>query len=607
MTNSQNVSDMKFDLKTLPALPGVYLMKDNSGDVIYVGKAKSLDKRVRQYFQSKRNLPPRTVTLVNHIDDIEYIVTDSEIDALVLEANLIKKYRPRYNVRLKDDKRYPYVKVTVNSAFPRIFLTRRRLMDGAIYFGPYTNVKAIRTTLDLISRAYMLRQCKKRIEPGKTRPCLNYHIKRCMAPCRVGIDKEEYRRRVMEAIRFLKGDTSGILKLLEKKMRSLAEAQEYEAAAEVRDQIDSVKYLSEHQIASSGTDDRDVIAAVADEKAVYIQIFYVRHGSMVGKADLTLIGAEASESIEESMAQFVKQYYQDSPIPPEVLVQYELPEKDLIVRWLCQRSGRDVKVHVPLRGEKKKLIEMAARNAEMSRRMAKLKPARSEAAMEALGDLQKVLSLDALPLHIEGFDISNISGTNAVGSMVYFENGRPANSKYRQHNIRTVKGIDDFAMMAETVHRRYSRLLKNNEPMPDLILIDGGPGQVGAAKSSLDSLGLDIPMIGLAKRFEHIITTKKGPEEVIILPHTSPALKLLMQIRDEAHRFAVSSHRRRRSASLTHSELDPIPGVGPNRKRLLLESFGSVDKIRSASVDEISGLDGISRQLAQRILDHLGK
>ncbi|MDI3485400.1 MAG: excinuclease subunit [Methanolobus sp.] len=598
---------MKFDLKTLPALPGVYLMKDVSGDVIYVGKAKSLDKRVRQYFQSKRNLSPKTVTLVKHIDDIEYIITDSEVDALILEANLIKKYKPRYNVRLKDDKRYPYVKVTINSEFPRIFLTRRRLMDGAIYFGPYTNAKAIRTTLDIISRIFMLRQCKKKIEPGKTRPCLNYHIKRCMAPCKEGLDKEEYRRRVMEAVRLLKGETSGLLKDLDKKMRFFAENQDYESAAIIRDQIDSVKSISEQQIATSGTDDRDVIAAVSDEKAVYIQVFYVRQGSMVGKADFTLLGANTSESIEESMAQFVKQYYQDSPIPPEILVQYELPDSEIIVKWLCQRSGRDVRVHVPQRGDKKKLVEMAARNAEMSKRMAGLKSTPSESAIGALEALKDVLHLETLPLHIEGFDISNISGTNAVGSMVYFENGRPASSKYRQHNIKTVKGIDDFAMMAEVVHRRYSRLLKNKEPLPDLILIDGGPGQVGAAKSSLDSLGLDIPMIGLAKRFEHIITTKKGPDEVIILPHSSSALKLLMHIRDEAHRFAVSSHRRRRSASLTHSELDSIPGVGSSRKKVLLENFDSIDKIRMSSVEELSSLDGISKNLARKILQHLNK
>jgi excinuclease ABC subunit C len=598
---------MKFDLKSLPALPGVYLMKDASGDVIYVGKAKSLDKRVRQYFQSKRNLSPKTVTLVKHIDDIEYIVTDSEVDALVFEANLIKKYKPRYNVRLKDDKRYPYVKVTVNSAFPRIFITRRRRMDGALYFGPYTNVKGLRTTLDIISRIFMLRQCKKKIEPGKTRPCLNYHIKRCMAPCKEGMDKEEYHRRVMEAVSLLKGETSGLLKELEEKMRVFAEQQDYESAAIIRDQIESVKSISEQQIATSGTDDRDVIAAVSDEKTIYIQLFYIRQGSMVGKADFTLLGANASESIEESMAQFVKQYYQDSPIPPEILVQYELPDSELIVKWLCQRSGRDVRVHVPQRGDKKKLVGMAARNAEMSKRMAKLKSSPSESAIEALEALKDVLSLENLPLHIEGFDISNISGTNPVGSMVYFENGMPANSKYRQHNIKTVKGIDDFAMMAEVVHRRYSRLLKNKGPMPDLILIDGGPGQVGAAKSSLDALGLDIPMIGLAKRFEHIITTKKGPEEVIVLPHSSPALKLLMHIRDEAHRFAVSSHRRRRSASLTHSELDSIPGVGSSRKKTLLENFDSIDKIRISSVEELSSLDGISENLARKILGHLNK
>ncbi|MDG6242892.1 MAG: excinuclease ABC subunit UvrC [Methanolobus sp.] len=598
---------MIFDLKTLPGLPGVYLMKDISGDVIYVGKAKSLDKRVRQYFQSDKNLSPKTVTLVRHIDDIEYIVTDSEIDALVLEANLIKKYKPRYNVRLKDDKRYPYVKVTINAEFPRIFLTRRRLMDGGLYFGPYTNVKAIRTTLDIVSRVFMLRQCKKKIEPGRTRPCLNYHIRRCMAPCKDGLDKNEYRRRVMEAVRFLKGDTADLLKGLENKMDSLAMGQDYESAAIIRDQILSVRSLSQQQIASSGTDDRDVLAAFADEKAIYIQLFYVRHGSMVGKADFTLLGAEVSESIEESMAQFVKQYYQDSPIPPEILVQYELPEKELIVSWLCRRSGRDVKVHVPLRGEKKKLMEMAARNAEMSGKMALLKPAPSESAISALEELQQVLSLRSLPVHIEGFDISNISGTNAVGSMVYFENGRPANNKYRQHNIRTVKGIDDFAMMAEVVYRRYSGLLNVKEEMPDLILIDGGPGQVSAARSSLESLGLEIPIIGLAKRFEHIITTRKGPEEVIILPHTSPALKLLMHIRDEAHRFAVSSHRRRRSASLTHSELDAIPGVGVSRKRLLLETFGSVEKIGSASPEELARLDGISKVLANRILENLNR
>ena len=593
------------DLTKIPDSPGVYLMKDSSGDVIYVGKALSLIKRVRQYFQSKKHQTPKTRILVSHISDIEYIVTDSEIDALILEANLIKKYRPRYNVRLKDDKRYPYVKVTVNERFPRIFLTRRRLMDGALYFGPYVNSTAIRSTLDLISRIFMLRKCRKSVVPGKTRACLNYHIKLCAAPCREGIDEDEYRSRVMEAVRLLKGDTSPLLKELNAKMLDLAERQEYEAAAELRDQMDAIRQLSHQQIATSGTDDRDVIAAVSDDSEIFLKIFYLRDGRMVGKADFSLSGTDSTTNIAVAMSEFSKQYYQDSPIPPEVLIQYDVPEKELIRKWLTRRSGREVKIHIPQKGEKKQLMDMAARNAEMAMKVSRLKPSPSESSTKALEELKDVLSLDDVPSHIEGFDISNISGTNAVGSMVVFEDGMPANGKYRQHNIRTVKGIDDFAMMAEVVRRRYSRLQRENVPFPDLILIDGGPGQVGAAKSSLDELGLDIPVIGLAKRFEHIITTKKGPEEVIILPKTSPALKLLMQIRDEAHRFAVTSHRRRRSAKLTHSELDGIPGIGPAKKKSLLEFFGSVEKMRSASVVDLMQVAGISEKMAERIHEHL--
>jgi excinuclease ABC subunit C len=593
------------DLSKIPDSPGVYLMKDVSGDIIYVGKAISLSRRVRSYFQSSAGHTPKTKVLVRHIEDIEFILTATEIDALVLEANLIKKYRPRYNVRLKDDKRYPYVKVTVNEKFPRIFLTRRRLMDNALYFGPYTNSRAIRSTLELISGIFQLRKCRKPIVAGRTRPCLNYHIKLCTAPCRGAMGESEYRARIMEAVRFLKGDTSGLLRQLEEKMHLLAQQQDYESAAEVRDQIEGVRCLSQQQIATSGTDDRDVIAAVSDETVVFLQIFFIRHGSMVGKADFSLVGAEGSKEIPEALATFIKQYYQDSPIPPEILVQYEVPEKELIMTWLSGRSGREVRLHVPQKGDKKKMLEMAVRNAEMAMRVAELRPIPSVAAQAALKELQEVLSLDKLPQHIEGFDISNISGTNAVGSMVVFENGLPSNSKYRQHNIRTVKGIDDFAMMAEVVTRRYTRLIKENAPLPDLVLIDGGPGQVSAAKSSLDSLGLDIPLIGLAKRFEHIITPRKGPEEVIILPKTSSALKLLMHIRDEAHRFAVTSHRRRRSATLTHSEIDGIPGIGPGKKKLLLEHFGSVDNIRSASVQALTEVKGINKKIAESIHEYL--
>ncbi len=593
---------MTIDLSSLPDLPGVYLMKDDSEEVIYVGKALSLKKRVRQYFQSSKNLSPKTKTLVRHIEDLEYIITDTEVDALVLEANLIKKYRPRYNVRLKDDKRYPYVKVTVNSRYPRIFLTRRRLMDDELYFGPYTNAGAIRKTLEIISQIFRIRRCRKPLDRTKERPCLDYHIKRCFAPCAGKISEKEYMKNVQEAIKFLKGETSELVKELEERMHNLASKQKYEAAAQLRDQLEAIKVLSQQQIATSGTDDRDVIAAVQDVDTAYIQIFYVRHGNMVGRADLVMSSAEGI-TLSDAISQFIKQYYMDSPIPTEILIQYDIPDHDLITSWLKQRSGREVHINVPQRGDKKKMLEMALKNAEMTMRMNQLKVTAASESLESLKELQSLLSLPSVPLYIEGFDISNISGTDAVGSMVVFENGKPSNSKYRQHNIRTVKGIDDFAMMGEVVERRYSRLKEEKVPFPDLILIDGGPGQLSAAKSSLDGLGLDIPIIGLAKRFEHIITTEKGPGEVIVLPHSSRALKLLMHVRDEAHRFAVSSHRRRRSARLTHSILDGINGIGETKKRALISHFDSVEKIGQATIEELCQIEGINKKLAQRILE----
>jgi len=360
--------------------------------------------------------------------------------------------------------------------------------------------------------------------------------------------------------------------------------------------------LSQQQIATSGTDDRDIIAAVQDGDTVYIQIFYVRHGNMVGRADLAMSSAEGT-ALADVVSQFIKQYYLDSPIPPEILIQYEITDHDLITSWLKQRSGREVNINVPQRGDKKKMLDMALRNAEMTMRANQLKSAVASESLESLKELQSLLSLPSVPLYIEGFDISNISGTDAVGSMVVFENGKPSNSKYRQHNIKTVKGIDDFAMMGEVVKRRYSRLRDEKIPFPDLILIDGGPGQLSSAKASLDELGLEVPMIGLAKRFEHIITTKKGAGEVIVLPHSSPALKLLMHVRDEAHRFAVSSHRRRRSARLTHSILDSVSGIGEAKKKALINYFGSVEKIGQATVEELSQIEGINKKLALRILE----
>lgn len=592
---------MAVDLSILPDDSGVYLMKDDIGEIIYVGKAISLKKRVRQYFQSNKNLMPRTRTLVKHIKDIEIIITDNEIDALVLEANLIKKYKPRYNVRLKDDKRYPYVKITINKPFPRIFITRKRVQDGALYFGPYTNIYSIRKTLEIISQALKLRRCRLPLNKKKNRPCLDYQIKKCSGPCAGLIEEEEYMQNVQDAIKFLKGDTSNLAKKLEHKMHMFANEEKYEQAAIIRDSLEAIKVLTLQQITTSGTDDRDIIVGIGDNNTVYIQIYYIRHGKMVGKADHEMTTTQDTP-LQEVISQFIKQYYLDSPIPTEIILEHNIPDHDLIKSWLKKRAGKEVYIIYPQRGDKRKLIEMALKNVQMTVKTNKLKQ-NINAPLEGMNELKSILNLSTFPSYIEGFDISNTSGTDSVGSMVVFENGLPANSKYRQYNIKTVNGIDDFASMAEVVKRRYTHLKNEKLPYPDLILIDGGHGQLFAAKKSIEDLNIDIPIIGLAKRFEHIITTKKGSDEVIILPKTSAALKILMQIRDEAHRFAVSSHRRKRSARLTLSLLDSINGVGEKKKMALISHFGSIEKIGNSNINELCKVDGINEKLAKRILD----
>ncbi len=593
------------EIYQFPDSPGVYLMKDTSDNIIYIGKARSLKQRVIQYFQSSKYHSSKTRVLVRNIADIEYIATDSEVEALILEANLIKRNQPRYNINLKDDKRYPYVKVTVNDPYPSIYLTRRRQMDGALYFGPYTSVKPVRKTIDIIAQIFKLRRCRKRITKQRQRPCLNYHIDRCLAPCTGTVDPDQYREHVMAAVSFLQGNTSTLIGQMEQTMQEYADSRQFEAAAMVRDQIAALEDLGRQQTSTHGTDDRDVIASASDEGAVYVQLFYIRDGTMVGRADFTLTRGDGQSDIPEVIAEFIKQYYLDAPVPPEILVKHPLPEQELIEQWLRQRSGRRVQLRVPLRGDSRKMLEMAAKNAGMAMEQVHLKRQRQEPSLQPLSQIKDVLSLPSMPHRIEGFDISNISGSDAVGSMVVFEEGLPSNTNYRHFNIRTVTGIDDPAMIGEVVERRYSRMARERGTFPDLILIDGGPTQVGAAHSRLEKLGLDIPLIGLAKRFEHIITTRTGPGQVIILPHTSPALKLLRRVRDEAHRFAVSSHRQRRSAKLTHSALDAVVGIGPAKKQLLLEHFRSVEGVREASVDDIMQVPGIGKELAYKIKEHL--
>ncbi|AEH61584.1 excinuclease ABC, C subunit [Methanosalsum zhilinae DSM 4017] len=589
----------------IPDEPGVYLMKDSSGDVIYVGKALSLKKRVRQYFQSQKNHHPRTRVLVKNIADVDYIVTGTEIDALILEANLIKKHRPRYNVRLKDDKRYPYVKITTNSRYPRIFLTRKRLDDGALYFGPYTNVTPVRKTLDILARIFGIRRCKKKIGADNryTRPCLNFHIKQCLAPCSGEIVEEEYQEMVGEVVKLFQGDSSSLIHRLEERMNQFSSEMKYESAAMIRDQIITVEEISNQQITTSGWDDRDVIAGISEAGNIYVQLFYVREGNIVGKADFSLAGLENEEFSGEVLAEFIKQYYQDSPVPSEILVPLHIPEKELIQKWLSGKGRKDVRIHVPVKGDKKKLLEMAEKNALMFGRQARQGADSGQYIRQALEELKSVLSLPSPPYHIEGIDISNISGTDAVGSVVVFEDGNPLNGKYRQYNIRSVQGPDDFSMIAEVVKRRYSGIVEKSGNLPDLVLIDGGAGQVQAACRSLNEIGVDIQVIGLAKKFETIVLPDSS--KTVNLPSTSSARTLLMRIRDEAHRFALSAHRRKRAAKLTHSRLDSIPGIGKNRKRALLQEFRSVDRIERSSVEELARIPGISRKLAEQILAYL--
>ena len=599
---SENIVPGHPDISDFPHMPGVYLMKDANDTIIYIGKARDLKKRVSQYFQADKNKSPKTKVLVSKIREIEYIVTSTEVEALVLEANLIKKNRPRYNISLKDDKRYPYVKVTINSRYPRIYLARRRLMDDAVYFGPYTSVKPVRTTLDLISQLFKIRRCHGN-PAQKKRPCLNYHINRCMGPCTGDVDAEEYRDNVKAAVKYLRGNTGDLLGKLKQQMQQYAEKQQYEAASVIRDQIEGLKELAKQQRTTAGIDDRDVIGLHVDEKDIYVQLFYVRSGNMVGRADFELYRGKSTSS--EVIAEFIKQYYQDSPVPPEIVVPEMPPEEEVILKWLSEKAGRKVTLNIPQIGEKKKLLDMAMKNATMARDRANTEKAKKEGTLQGLETLQEKLGIGTLPRHIEGFDISNISGSDPVASMVVFKNGTPSKADYRHYNIKGVEGIDDFAMMAEAVKRRYSHMKDDKLAMPDLILIDGGEGQVNAANRDLQKLQINIPIIGLAKKFEHIIFPDTHPRKLLILPKKSPALKILMQVRDEAHRFAVASHRKRRSARLSHSELDGIEGIGEKKKKEILQHFGSVEKVRQAEEKEVTKVDGIGKALARRITEKL--
>lgn len=571
--------------KNLPDSPGVYLMKNKDEQVIYVGKAASLRERVGQYARGQGS--PKTRTLVSNTEKLEYIVTGNDVEALVLESNLIKEHRPRYNVRLRDDKQYPFIKIT-SEEFPRICIARRREHDGAQYFGPYPSSKAVRELIKMAS-TFGIRRCKKRIPCP---PCLNHHIKQCAAPCLGEVTKEEYLEIIKNVAHFLKGKRSTLIQSLTTRMHELSERQEFEKAAHLRDQILALQELSEQQhVSVHGRREQDFIAVAASAILANVQIFHVAEGKLKGRDTFSVSAAGADE--EEVLSSFIKQYYQDIPPPEEIVVPFELKD-EAIACWLSEKGSR---LKSPARRTEKGLMNLAQENAQMLLSQSLIHE--EKGGGQALTALQEALGLSSLPAVIEAFDISNITGTHAVGSLVAFEHGLPDNKHYRRFRIKTLEGADDVGMIREVVARAYSRRASEGKRMPDLILIDGGKGQLNATLGALEEMSLNLKVISIAKEFEHIFLPDR--DAPLILPKGSPALQLLQRIRDEAHRFALAYHKKLRGRKLRESALDEIPGIGEKKKRALLQHFGSVEKVKKASVSEIEKVPGISRKNAEKV------
>ena len=588
-------------LKLLPDSPGVYIMKDARGKIIYVGKAIVLKNRVRQYFQSSRNQAPKVRAMVSHIADFETIMTANEVESLILEANLIKKHRPRYNIRLKDDKSYPYVKVTVQEEFPRVFITRRVLRDGARYFGPYTNVTALRDSLKLLKRLFPLRTCRTMPD----RPCLEYHIKRCLAPCVGKVTAEDYRAMIRAVLLFLEGRTDDVERELEHRMNLAAEAYHFETAARLRDQLAAVRKAAERQNIVTGAGDQDAIGMARSAAGVCVQIFFIRGGKMIGREHFLLRGSE-EESDADILRAFLEQYYNQATfVPREVLLPHTIDDaaRAVIEQWLAEKKGGGkVALLTPQRGTKHDLVMMATGNAEKF--LADEETRRSLADEQTLGaveELGRYLGLKKPPHRMECFDISHNQGQETVASMVVFEGGMPKKSDYRRFKIKSAEGKpDDFLSMREVTTRRYVGLPEDE--LPDLIIIDGGKGQLSSALEIIrnEAGHKDVPVVGLAKQFELIFT--EGNSEPVELPRRSQSLYLVQRIRDEAHRFAITFHRKLRGKRNLVSVLDHIVGVGPKRRQSLWSHFGTLDKIKAASVDELVAAPGMNRPAAEAIV-----
>ena len=581
-------AELTAQVALLPDKPGVYLMRDQAGKIIYVGKAVNLKNRVRSYFQ-QRGLSAKTEALVARIASFETIVTATEMEALILECNLIKKHRPRYNISLRDDKTYPFIKVTLNEAFPRVYATRRLEKDGAKYYGPYASAGAMHETISLLKKLFPLRSCRSM---DAQRPCLEYHIKRCLAPCAGLVDQESYLAMVRTVCLFLEGRSADVEKDLKRRMLAASEELKFELAGRLRDQLAAVRQVMEKQNIVTGAGDQDVLGLARLGGQSCVQVFFVRSGKMVGRDRFMLSGGD-NETDGDILAAFVKQYYHEAAfIAREILTPLVLPESELLASWLSERKGGAVHLLTPQRGSKRELVQLAADNAveylrQRNERDA-VKHGKSTAAME---ELAQRLSLARLPKRIECFDISHIQGAETVASMVVFTGGEPDKAEYRRFKLRTVEGSpDDFASMQEVTLRRYREAA---EPLPDLIVIDGGKGQLSSALEVIRGVGLsDIPVIGLAKEFEHIF--RENISEPLILPRHSEALRLIQQIRDEAHRFAVTYHRKLRAKRNLVSVLDHIKGIGAKRRQALWKHFGALEKMRAASVEDLAAAPGMN-------------
>ena len=625
----RQASQRKFSdrLRATPAKPGVYLMRDAAGQVLYVGKASSLRNRLRSYFSSSSGLTPKIRTLVGKVSDFEVFLTESDQEAILLECNLIKEHKPPYNARLKDDKSYPFIKIDTSEEFPLVYITRNVTKDGSRYFGPFASAYSVRRTLSLLKKLFPYRSCTKTITGDDPRPCLDFFIHRCVGPCIGEVNKEQYQEIIDQVVLFPEGKTDRVVKSISERMERAADDLEFERAAVLRDQLRAIERVHEGQkVLHLTSENMDVIAAAPGPREAWVEVFFIRQGKLIGRDHFIMAGTQDDEP-QKILTAFVKQFYDATPyVPPRILLQHPLDDAEGIQEWLEQKRQGSVRLHVPQRGEKRKLVQMVAENAVEGLGQLQVKEASDTANLNtAMTELQEALSLPNPPRRIECYDISNIQGSNSVGSMAVFEDGKPRPSHYRRFKIKTVEGVDDYAMMQEVLTRRFRRLAQSKEAeasdgvdaddtpssngqawgiVPDLVLIDGGKGHLGAALQVFLELGIDfIPLASLAKENEELFVPHM--QEPIVLPRSSQGLFLVQRARDEAHRFAITYHRQRRSKRGISSALDLVPGIGPKRRRMLLRRFGSVKGLKEASLEDVAAVPGMTLRTARSVKEYL--